>query len=96
MTEPNGQVTQTVAADPRKKLEIFVRTVVSSKQMQASGGMLGTILVSVLPMVTTMLERATPEVVGGYSNVLARAFGMVADPAISEDQFKAQLSAWMD
>jgi len=93
MIEPNGQVIG-AAADPRRKLETFVRVVVNSKQMQTGGGMLGMMLASALPLMTTMLERAQPETVAGYSKVLAQAFGMIADPAVSDEQFAAQLAGW--
>jgi hypothetical protein len=56
--------------------------------------MLGVMLVSALPLVTTMLERAAPETVANYSSVLASAFAQIADPKVSEEQFGAQLSAW--
>jgi hypothetical protein len=95
MIEPNGQVTEgSLAADPRKKLETFVRVVVSSKQMQSGGGMLGAMLASALPLMTTMLERAQPETVAGYSGILAQAFGLIANPAVTEEQFASQLTGW--
>lgn len=93
MTEvaTNGQL---VAADARRKLELFCRSVVQSPAMQASGGMLGMMLGSAMPMLTTMLERAKPETVAQYSGLLSQAFGAIADPDVSEEQFAAQLAAW--
>lgn len=82
------------AADPRRKLELFVKTVVGSKAMQESGGMMSAVLTSAMPMVTTMLGRAAPETVSEYCTVLSKAFAQIADGDVSEEVFAAQLASW--
>jgi hypothetical protein len=83
-----------LAADPRRKLELFIRTVVGSKALADSSGMMGALLMSAMPMVTTMLGRASPETVGEYCTLLSSAFAAVADTTVSEEKFAEQLAAW--
>jgi hypothetical protein len=83
-----------LVADPRRKLELFIRTVVGSKSLAVSDGMMGAVLMSLMPMVTTMLGRASPETVGEYCTLLSSAFALVADTKVSEDAFLQHLAAW--
>ena len=90
----NGRADAELGADPRRKLELFIRTVVGSKAMAESGGMMAAVLTSAMPMVTTMLGRASPETVGEYCTLLSSAFAAVADTKVSEEKFAEQLAAW--
>jgi hypothetical protein len=83
-----------LAADPRRKFKLFIRTVVGSKAVAESGGIISAGLISFMPFVTTMLDRASPEMVGEYCALLSSAFAAVADTTVSEEKFAEQLAAW--